>query len=161
MREPININVPDNISETTINTYLNDPELKKDVYDNIIYPFIKKDIDENIKSQSNFRIASLVLTIFKYICLVAVPIFSLSAPYFSNQSVMLSYISGSLASLSLGFERLAKLCFNISKQKEDKINNILKKLKIDFKLNETELKETTSYEDVNTPKRPKNKFNDK
>ena len=65
MREPININVPDNISETTVNTYLNDPELRKDVYDNIIYPFIKKDIDENIKSQSNFRIASLVLTIFK------------------------------------------------------------------------------------------------
>ena len=128
MTEPIYIDVP-RVKETETNTETTfDSNLKNDVYENIIYGFIKNEIKDNIIWEKRWKTISLTFTILKYVCLVSVPVFSLSSPYFYNYSVLLSYLSGSLASISLGFERLAKLSFNISKSKQEKINELTEEL---------------------------------
>jgi len=133
MNEPVVIDMRYN-SENDIETQTDDIELKKDVYDNIIYDYIKSEIKNLLLWENRWKILSLTFTIFKYICLVSVPIFSLSAPYFTSHSVLLSYLAGSFASASLGFERLSKLAINISKTKQEKINAYFKKLNLNFKI---------------------------
>ena len=162
MTEPIYIEVPKvKEKETETNTETTttfDSNLKNDVYENIIYGFIKNEIKDNIIWEKRWKTISLTFTILKYVCLVSVPVFSLSSPYFYNYSVLLSYLSGSLASISLGFERLAKLSFNISKSKQEKINELMKKLNINFKINDVEIRTNDTKENIMTPKNLKRNF---
>ena len=119
----------------------------------------ENEIKDNIIWEKRWKTISLTFTILKYVCLVSVPVFSLSSPYFYNYSVLLSYLSGSLASISLGFERLAKLSFNISKSKQEKINELMKKLNINFKINDVEIKTNDTKENIiMTPKHLKRNF---
>lgn len=131
-------------------------ELREDVYNNIIYGNIKNEIKSLIKWSKIYKSLSLLFTIIKYICLVSVPILSLSSPqdFIKNAGYgdLLAYLSGVAGSLGLGFERLAKLCENINKSKLDKLNVMLKDLHIHYtENNEREVEAPNN--DPFTPKR--------
>ncbi len=154
--EPIIINIPRN--DNDIETQTTDPDLKKDIYDNVIYNYIKTEITELLIWEKRWKIISLCFTILKYICLVSVPILSLSSPYFVSYTDLLAYLSGALSSMGLGFERLAKLGDNISNSKRDKANVFLNKLHINFKLNDVEIKtanDSICETNILSPKRKK------
>jgi len=149
--EPVIINIPRN--DNDIETQTDDPNLKRDIYDNIIYDYIKKEVSELLIWEKRWKTISLLFTILKYICLVSVPILSLSSPYFIYQTDLLAYLSGALSSMGLGFERLAKLADTISTKKQDKANIFLNKLHINFKLVDSELKTAgSSVYDLTSPK---------
>ncbi len=140
------INIERNISLNNLQkeddeNSLNKDKLKAEIYNNIIYDHIKTEINNNLYQEKKFKNISLFFTIIKYICLVAVPIISLSSPNFKEYQNNLSYSAGVLSSVALGFERLQKLCEQISKNKKDEFNKLLEQVNIkSFKLIDNELK---------------------
>ena len=124
-------------------TSLNKQKIKNEIYNSVIYDYIKNEIDENMKGEKTFKKIALCLTILKYVCLVAVPILSLSSPSFKNHQDNLAYASGFLSSIALGFEILQKLCEKISDAKRNKFNLLLEQINIkSFKMQDEELKNT-------------------
>jgi hypothetical protein len=132
-------------------------KIKLEIYDNIIYPYIKNELEILLRNSKRWNKANLILVICKYICLVAVPILSLSAPYFVLHTAQLAFSSGVLASLGLGFERLSKLAQNISKNHKEKFNTLLQQINIkSYQLKDVDLKteaQTNEFENIQTPKR--------
>lgn len=147
MNEPTNINVPSNCDNGTFIINFND--LKKDIYDNILYNHLKSEFKQLLYWKNKWVQISLFFTVLKYVCLVAVPILSLSSPqpFFQerNLSNILSYTSGAISSLALGFERLSKLCKNISDNKNKKINEMLEQTGMGIKMKNIECQTEYDY----------------
>ncbi len=154
--EPVIINMPrihHLPNSDDIETQTNDNSIKKDVYDNVIYNYIKEEIKELLIWEKYWKTIGLFFTILKYMCLVAVPILSLSSPYFKNQSETFAYLSGALSSLALGFERLSKLSQNISKSKKDKTNILLEQIGVNYQIKEVDVAtENNSADNILSPK---------
>lgn len=131
------VKIPPQEDETSINKQ----KIKNEIYNNVIYDYIKNEIDENMRGEKRYKNIALCLTILKYVCLVAVPILSLSSPSFKEHQDNLAYASGFLSSIALGFERLQKLCEKISDSKRNKFNSLLEQINIkSFKMQDEELK---------------------
>ena len=134
------VNNLNNIEEKSDNS-LNKEKLKNEIYNNVIYDYIKKEINNNMKQEKTYKNIALIFAILKYICLVAVPLLSLSSPNFKKYQNQLSYTSGFLSSVALGFERLQKLFETISKNKKENFNKLLEQINIkSFKLIDDEIK---------------------
>ena len=160
MIDPVIINIP-KFSDTETQTTLN--EFKKDIYDNIIICNIKDNLKNDILWEKRWKQIGLGFTILKYVFLCAVPILALSSPqpFFKNMGLsdFFSYMSGALSSMALGFERLSKLSENISKQKKDNINILLKQIDIKYEIIESDkMVDQNSSNDPYTPNRLKKNF---
>lgn len=148
---PIVINIPKSEETQTIND-----DIRNDVYNNIIYKYIKSECKELIATAKRWKYYSLMFTLLKYICLVSVPVLSLSSPYFSQYGDLFAYLSGALSSAGLGFERVAKLAINIEKSKEEKVNILLKQIGIDnFELKDVDIISNNDKFELTTPKKIK------
>jgi hypothetical protein len=105
-----------------------------------------KQINDLIYWKEIWRIIALSFTIFKYICYVSTPILSLSSTQdiFNNKSNLLSYLSGVVASLGLGFEKLEKISRSIVLNKEETLKKYLREFKINYDLTISDLKSNDS-----------------
>lgn len=155
MNEPTIINIP----KFDIETQTSDNEdLRKDINETIINVDIKNSIRDNIKWEKRWRQIGTFFTLMKYICLIAVPILSLSSPqpFFKNLNLgdLFAYLSGALSSFALGVERISKLCENISKKKKEDTNIMLKKIGIKYTIEESD--QGIEINSDNNPYTPKN-----
>ena len=134
--EPVNINIPMTREQTT----------SINMNDNICNEILKKHIIMQIKNllywREKWKIIGLSFTILKYICFVSTPILSLS----STQTILyeyqnlFAYLSGVVASLGLGFEKLEKLSRSISINKNEELKKYLNEFKINFEINNCDIK---------------------
>ena len=124
---------PENISDEKSSQTV-DTELKKDIYDNIIYDDTKKRIRVSLSNIEKWKKANIYLTTSKYIFLVLVPILSLLSPqdFIKNKglSEYFAYSSGALSSLVIGMERTIKFCESVKDEKISELNIMLKQLGI-------------------------------
>ena len=141
MREPYEINVPQqNINngtsfyEAETQTTSSEREknnLRKDIYD-IVFPNLKKDIADLLKEEKILVKVSNICEIIKYVMLISVPILALSAPQFQEYNSLLSYLSGGVSIFAIGVERFGKVASVMSKQKSQKVKDILKNLNVSY-----------------------------
>lgn len=105
--------------------------IKKDIYD-IIFPNIKKEIEELLYEEKVLAKTANICEILKYVLLMSVPILALSAPQFTAYYALLSYLSGGVSIFAIGLERFAKVADIMSKAKSKKVKDILKGLNISY-----------------------------
>lgn len=103
--------------------------VKNHIMKDLVEPSLVIDVKEMIDNKRNFRITGQAFETISKILLASAGILSFSSGYFNNP--ILSFVAGSVSTVSLACLQFSSYAFKESKERTKSLNNILRKLNIE------------------------------